>query len=99
MHAFANKDTVGDYSNERGAWVTIEDLIDDRELNAEVKIDDYTYGRFTVPSGMRYFELQSSRGVLRRKISELVFYSHNNRFQVLCRAASCASNASSPRNG
>jgi hypothetical protein len=65
--------------------LTIEDVAGGQPLEAEVKLDDYTYGRFVVPEAQQYFSLQSSRGVRDHSLNDLAFHQGERRFQVILR--------------
>jgi Novel STAND NTPase 1/FHA domain len=65
--------------------LTIEDVADGQPLEAEVKLDDYAYGRFVLPEARQHFFLRSTRGVRDHSISELAFHQGGRRFQVIWR--------------
>ena len=69
----------------KAPWLTIEDVADGQPLEAEIKLDDYTYGRFALPEAQRHFLLRSTRGVRDHSISELAFHQGGRRFQVIWR--------------
>jgi hypothetical protein len=64
-------------------WLTIEDVEDGQSLEADIKLDDYSYGRFVVPKAQQYFTLRSPRGVRDHSLNELVFHQGERRFQVI----------------
>jgi len=68
---------------ETNTWLTIEDVEDGRSLEADIKYDDYAYGRFVVPEAQQYFTLRSPRGVRDHSLTELVFHQGERRFQVI----------------
>ena len=86
LFSFASPGTTG-HSVEfnAGPWLTIEDVADGQPLEADIKFDDYAYGRFVVPEAQQYFLLQSSRGVRDHSLNELVFHQGKRRFQVIRR--------------
>jgi hypothetical protein len=63
--------------------LTIEKIEDGYDLEADMKLDDYSYGKFKIPPGKRYFQIKSSRGVQDHSISELAFHQGERRFQVI----------------
>jgi hypothetical protein len=63
--------------------LTIEDVADGQALEADIKLDDYSYGRFVVPEAQQYFTLRSPRGVRDHSLSELVFHQGERCFQVI----------------
>jgi len=82
---FARPGTTGPSVEFSEAPLTIEDVADGRPLEADIKYDDYAYGRFVVPEGQQYFLLLSPRGVSDHSLSELVFHQGERRFQVIQR--------------
>jgi hypothetical protein len=60
-------------------------VADGQPLEADVKLDDYTYGRFVLPDAQQYFLLRSTRGVRDHSLSELAFHQGERRFQVIWR--------------
>jgi hypothetical protein len=70
--------------SDSGDVLTIEKIEDGHELQADMKLDDYSYGRFKIPPGKRYYEILSpSRGVKEHAITELAFHQGKRRFQVI----------------
>src|SRR5262249_28553213 len=65
--------------------LTIEDVADGQPLEADIKLDDYTYGRFVLPEAQQHFLLRSSRGVRDHSLNELAFHQGERRFQVVLR--------------
>jgi pSer/pThr/pTyr-binding forkhead associated (FHA) protein len=66
-------------------FLTIEDVADGQPLEAEIKLDDYTYGRFVLPEAQQNFLLRSTRGVRDHSLTELAFHQGGRRFQVIWR--------------
>lgn len=64
--------------------LTIEDVVDGRPLEADIKLDDYAYGRFVMPEALQYYSLSSAtRGVHDHSLSEIAFRQDERRFQVI----------------
>jgi Novel STAND NTPase 1/FHA domain len=63
--------------------LTIEDITGGDELQVDIKLDDYSYAAFTIPSGKQYFAAQSRSGVRNHKIVDLAFHQRKRRFQVI----------------
>jgi hypothetical protein len=78
--AFAHPGTAGESIDGTGSWLTIEDVADGRDLQADIKIDDYSYGQFVLPQRKELFFLQGIRG---HSINELAFHEGERRFQVI----------------
>jgi hypothetical protein len=86
LFAFAIPGTTGHYVEfEAGSLLTIEDVADGQDLEADIKLDDYSYGTFVVPEAQQYFDLRSPRGVRNHSLSELAFHQGERRFQVISR--------------
>jgi hypothetical protein len=90
MLALSLPRTTGSYSGQTWltiedmeTFLTIEDVADGQALEADIKLDDYSYGRFVVPQGKQYFYLQSSRGRPQHTVTELAFHQGKRRFQVI----------------
>jgi hypothetical protein len=66
-----------------GSLLTIEDVADGQALEADIKLDDYSYGTFVLPEAQQYFALRSpSRGVRDHSLSELAF--HQGERRLIC---------------
>jgi pSer/pThr/pTyr-binding forkhead associated (FHA) protein len=86
LFAFARPGTTGQSVDFNAAsWLTIEDVADGQALEADIKPDDYFYGRFVVPEAHQYFMLRSSHGVRDHSLNELAFRQGERRFQVIWR--------------
>jgi hypothetical protein len=62
LFAFTPPGARGHRRELNSSWLTIEDVADGQPLEADVKLDDYTYGRFVLPDAQQYFLLRSTRG-------------------------------------
>jgi hypothetical protein len=85
LFAFPRPGATGQSVEFDNTWLTIEDVADGQALEADIKLDDYTYGRFVVPEAQQYFHLRSSRGDRDHSLSELAFHQGERRFQVIWR--------------
>jgi hypothetical protein len=72
-------------SSDASDFLTIEKIADGEPLQADVKLDDNSYGRLTIPPSRQYFGLQSPRGVRDHSVTELAFHQGERRFQVIRR--------------
>jgi hypothetical protein len=58
--------------------------VDGRPLEADIKLDDYAYGRFVMLEALQYYSLSSAtRGVHDHSLSEIAFRQDERRFQVI----------------
>ena len=80
---FAAPGTTGHTRELNGNYLTIEDVADGRPLEADIKLDDYSYGQFTVPEAKQYFDVHSARGVRAHQLNELAYHQGERRFQVI----------------
>jgi hypothetical protein len=85
LFAFARPGKTGHSVELNCSCLTIEDVADGQALEADIKVDDYSYGRFVVPEAQQYFLVRSSRGVRDHSLSELAFHQGERRFQVIRR--------------
>jgi hypothetical protein len=83
LWAFGGPGTKGRIQKIDGTFLTMENIANGQAMQAAIKLDDYTYGRFDLPPGEQYLHLQSSRGVRDHSLSELAFHQGGRRFQVI----------------
>jgi hypothetical protein len=80
---FAAAGTTGHTLDVDDNYFTIEDIADGQPLEADIKLDDYSYGRFVMPDAKQYFDVRSPRGVHGHQLNELAFHQGERRFQVV----------------
>jgi hypothetical protein len=85
LFAFTPPDARGHSVDLNSSLLTIEAVGDGQPLEADIKLDDYTYGRFVLPEAQQHFLLRSARGVRDHSLNELAFHQGERRFQVILR--------------
>jgi hypothetical protein len=80
--SFADPGTADYHADRADTSFTIEDEADGAPLQADLKLDDYSYGRFVVPEGKQSYVLVS-RGNRQQTIAMLAFHQGERRFQVI----------------